>query len=187
VYPDHSLMPKEAVRLAALAHLAEREMSYRDLATVVRGFIARIMGPSLDLMGISIELLRYEGLVASAMSDDEGAKIGTTTDDSRLLHLTDNGRAELRQLLTATVRAPFNDINRLVVALKMRFLGLLTADERRNQADILTAASETELARLQDLASENRPGEHSFAAWLAQEIALVETRLSWLRDFRAGL
>ena len=30
----------------------------------------------------------------------------------------------------ATVRTPFNDINKLVVALKMRFLGLLDAERR---------------------------------------------------------
>ncbi|MGE5540568.1 MAG: hypothetical protein ACM30I_18270 [Gemmatimonas sp.] len=179
MYPDHSLMPKEAVRLAALAHLAERPMTYRDLATAVRGFIARIMGPSLELMGASVELLRYEGLVAVAP--------GAPDDDSRLLSLTDAGRTEFHALLSASVRAPFNDINRLVVALKMRFLHLLPVEERRNQADILTAASETELARLRDLASEAHAGEQPFTAWLAQEIALVETRLSWLRDFRAGL
>lgn len=185
MYPDHSLMPKEAVRLAALAHLAERETSYRDLATAVRSFIARIMGPSLDLMGASIELLRYEGLVDSAAGN--GPTDSATADDSRLLRLTDAGQQELRTLLTAPVRAPYNDLNRLVVALKMRFLGLLTPEERRVQADILAAAGETELARLQDLATEEHPGEDSFTAWLAQEIALVETRLSWLRDFRARL
>jgi DNA-binding PadR family transcriptional regulator len=179
MYPDHSLMPKEAVRLAALAHLAERPMTYGDLAAHVRGFISRIMGPSLELMGASIELLRYEGLVTS--SD------GATSDDSRLLSLTDAGNAEFHSLLTASVRAPFNDINRLVVALKMRFLHLLPSEERRAQADILAAASETELARLKDLESEGEAGEQPFAAWLAQEIALVETRLSWLREFRAGL
>lgn len=183
MYPDHSLMPKEAVRLAALAYLAEREMSYRELATAVRGFTARIMGPSLDLMGASIELLRYEGLVVA----EDGARDGAAVDDARILRLTDAGRSELRNLLTASVRAPFNDINRLVVALKMRFLGLLTLDERRAQADILTAASESELARLKDLASETHIGEETFTAWLDQEIALVETRLSWLRKFRAGL
>lgn len=179
MYPDHSLMPKEAVRLAALAHLAEKPMSYRDLATAVRGFIARIMGPSLELMGASIELLRYEGFVTSA---DDAA-----SNDARQLSLTDAGQAEFHTLLTASVRAPFNDLNRLVVALKMRFLHLLPSDERRRQADILAAASETELARLKDLASEGQAGEQPFTAWLAQEIALVETRLSWLREFRAGL
>jgi hypothetical protein len=176
-------MPKEAVRLAALAHLAERSMSYRDLATAVRGFIARIMGPSLELMGASIELLRYEGFVAA--TED------AANDDSRLLSLTEPGRTELHTLLTASVRAPFNDLNRLVVALKMRFLHLLPSEERRAQADILAAASESELARLKDLAAEGQrdlaTGEQTFIAWLAQEIALVETRLSWLRQFRAGL
>jgi hypothetical protein len=184
MYPDHSLMPKEAVRLAALAHLAEKPMSYRDLATAVRGFIARIMGPSLELMGASIELLRYEGFVTSDASSDVN---GAANDDSRLLSLTDAGKTELHTLLTASVRAPFNDLNRLVVALKMRFLHLLPSDEHRGQADILAAASESELARLKDLASEGQAGEQPFTAWLAQEIALVETRLSWLREFRARL
>jgi hypothetical protein len=186
MYPDHSLMPKEAVRLAALAHLAQRDMSYRDLATAVRNFVSRIMGPSLDLMGASVELLRYEGLIAAA-GDGNAGKDAVSADDTALLRLTEAGRRELRTLLTAAVRAPFNDLNRLVVALKMRFFGLLAADERRAQADMLTAASETELARLKDLAAEDYPGEESFTAWLAQEIALVETRLSWLREFRAGL
>lgn len=182
MYPDHSLMPKEAVRLSALAHLAEREMSYRDLATAVRRFNDHIMGPSLDLMGASIELLRYEGLIAA-----DGAENGPAGDDSRRLKLTDAGEREMRALLSASVRAPFNEINRLVVALKMRFLHLLAPEDRRNQADLLAAASETELARLKDLAADARPGEETFAAWLAQEIAIVETRLRWLRELRAGL
>jgi hypothetical protein len=152
----------------------------------VRNFVARIMGPSLDLMGASIELLRYEGLIVAAGGNNAGTD-ATGADDGRLFRLTDAGRRELRTLLTAPMRAPFNDLNRLVVALKMRFLALLAPDERRAQADMLTAASETELARLKDLAAEDHPGEASFTAWLAQEIALVETRLSWLRDFRAGL
>jgi DNA-binding PadR family transcriptional regulator len=176
-------MPKEAVRLAALAHLAEREMSYRELATAVRSFIARIMGPSLDLMGASIELLRYEGLIAGT----DGAENSAPGDDSRRLALTDAGQREMRTLLSASVRAPFNELNQLVVALKMRFFHLLAPEDRRNQADLLAAASETELARLRDLAADARPGEETFAAWLAQEIALVETRLTWLREFRASL
>ena len=183
MYPDHSLMPKEAVRLAALGYLAEGNKSYRELATAVRSFVARIMGPSLDLMGASIELLRYEGLVTAP----DGAKDGAAVDDSRMLSLTEAGHAELKNLLTASVRAPFNDLNRLVVALKMRFLGQLPPAERRAQAGTLIAASESELARIRDLASDVHSEEASFAAWLAQEIALVETRLSWLKDFQAGL
>src|SRR4051812_49368406 len=116
MYPDHSLMPKEAVRLAALAHLAEHPMSYRDLATAVRGFIARIMGPSPERRGPPIAPLRYGGLVAPPA--------GAASDDPRLLPLPDAGRAEFLALLPASVRAPFNDLNRLVVALKMRFLHL---------------------------------------------------------------
>ena len=62
MFKDHTLLPAEAVRLAALGLLAEEPRRYGDLATEIRHFIALAVGPSLDLMGSSIELLRYEGL-----------------------------------------------------------------------------------------------------------------------------
>ena len=36
--------------------------NFLQLANAVRHFISRILGPSLELMGTSIELLKYEGL-----------------------------------------------------------------------------------------------------------------------------
>ena len=67
MYADNSLTPRETIRLCALGTLAQQtpdnEMMYDDLVFAVRHFISRISGPSLDLMGESIELLRYEGLV----------------------------------------------------------------------------------------------------------------------------
>ena len=74
MYRDNTLIPAEAVRLAALGSLVEGEKSYADLAREIRFFVARIVGPSLDLLGSSLELLRLEGLTA--------AKDGTAATDS---------------------------------------------------------------------------------------------------------
>src|SRR6185312_8429593 len=65
MFKDQTLLPVEAVRLAALGLLAERSRKYADLATEIRSFIGLAVGPSLDLMGSSIELLRYEGLATA--------------------------------------------------------------------------------------------------------------------------
>ncbi|MCK5621032.1 MAG: hypothetical protein KAJ11_01985, partial [Alphaproteobacteria bacterium] len=63
MYRDNTLIPAEAVRLAALGGLADGDKSYGDLAREIRFFVARIVGPSLDLLGTSLELLRLEGLI----------------------------------------------------------------------------------------------------------------------------
>ncbi|MCG8548344.1 MAG: hypothetical protein MJE12_29445, partial [Alphaproteobacteria bacterium] len=51
MYRDNTLIPTEAVRLAALGSLMEGERRYADLASEVRNFVGRIAGPSLDLLG----------------------------------------------------------------------------------------------------------------------------------------
>src|SRR3546814_15849634 len=63
VYRDNTLIPSEAVRLLALGMLAGRPMSYAELAREVRHFTGRVMGPSLDLVGAPLEVLKVEGLV----------------------------------------------------------------------------------------------------------------------------
>src|SRR5258705_13704261 len=60
---DNSLIPSEAVRLAALGSLWQGARRYADLATEVRHFTGRIVGPSLELLGPSLEVLRLEGVV----------------------------------------------------------------------------------------------------------------------------
>ena len=49
------------------------------------------------------------------------------------------------------MRPPLTDMSKLVIALKMRFLPMLEAGERRDQVDLLIDACELELARLSDL------------------------------------
>lgn len=169
MFPDHSLMPKEALRLAALGMLAEQPMSYGALASTLRDFVHHIMGPSPEAMGTSLELLRYEELVRPRAAGAE----------EPVLDLTPLGRAEFVALMLASVRAPFNDLNKLVVALKLRFLPLLPAERRSDQMALLTEAARIEVARMIDLRAgqADRPGP--FLAWLDHDIAQAQARLRW--------
>ena len=161
------------IRLAALGILSEGHLPYADLANAVRQFVGRIAGPSLELTGPSIEMLRYEGLV-EPVNDGKDPPLTLTTE----------GRTELLTLLQATVRPPMTDMSKLVIALKMRFLPLLSADKRRDQVDLLIDACELELARLSDL-SDPADGDSYFQDWLTHDIGLVDSRLVWLRAFQA--
>ena len=172
MYADNTLTPKEAVRLCALGTLASGPITYSELADAIRHFVDRILGPSLDVMGASVELLKYEGLIEDL--------------DERLA-ITGAGREELRQLLTADVRSAAADLNKLVFALKFRFLHLLEINDRRAQADILVEATDNELARLEDLRQHHTGDEGFLNPWLDHAIHLLQSRLSWLRDFRRTL
>lgn len=173
MYRDNTLIPAEAVRLAALGSLVEGGKTYGDLAREIRFFVARIVGPSLDLLGTSLELLRLEGLIEVA----DGTAATENLPDEAMLRITDEGGAAFHSLMTSNVRGLANDLSRLVVALKMRFLPLLSAEDRREQAEFLAEACETELARLQDLRASY--GNGLLAEWLDREIAEATERRDW--------
>lgn len=178
MFADHTLTPKEAVRLCALGTIARAPMHYSALAGSVRHWLSRMAGPQLDLMGTSIELLRYEGLVEA--TDGKGME------DDALLALTPAGERELNTLLTARIR-PGSDLTKLIVALKMRFLHLLGAAEQRAQVDLLMDAAESELARLADLRGQEEGEASALVGWLDHEIDALESRLAWLEAFHAKL
>lgn len=179
MYTDNTLTPKEAIRLCALGTLANGPLRYGLLANATRHFVGHTLGPSLDLMGTSVELLKYEGLVEAA--DGEGM-----ADDAEL-HLTEAGRAALHTLLTSRLRSGAAELNKLIIALKFRFLHLLDNDDRRAQADHLIEVCENELARLDALRQYHGEDPGYLVAWLDHDIDQVETRLGWLKDFRAAL
>ncbi|MCC7271317.1 MAG: hypothetical protein IT561_01535 [Alphaproteobacteria bacterium] len=172
MYADRSLVPTEAVRLAALGFLADGPCRYGVLAMAVRQFIARTVGPSTELLGPSIELLRLEGLLQA-----EG---GAPMDADPELALTEAGIAALRDLLQAPVRATQGDLNRLVIALKLRFLGHLDAAARPGVIAGLSDAAERERERLVGLRASD-PGLGDFAGWLDLDIAHLDRRIDWLR------
>ena len=138
MYGDKSLTPAETMRLAVLGALTEGDVSYADLATGVRHFVERMVGPSLELLGSSLEVLRLEGLIEA---------VDGRSGDQVPMRLTSAGRDTFEKLMLATLRAPMNDIQRLVLALKLRFLDQLSPEDRADQIDLLLELTETELAR----------------------------------------
>jgi DNA-binding PadR family transcriptional regulator len=174
MYRDNSLVPIETVRIAALGALATKPRTYGEIAADVRLFTSRIVGPSLDLMGISIELLRAEGVVET-LPEDADQK------DPRLT-LTPDGHEMLLRLLQAPIRSPNTELSRLVVALKMRFLHLLAPAARQAQVAMLRALTVAERQRFCEL-EEQSDGANLFKDWLALQIQLLDTRLAWLDGF----
>ncbi|MCH7942639.1 MAG: hypothetical protein IIB67_05330 [Proteobacteria bacterium] len=173
MFRDNSLMPKEAIRLSALGLLSQSPMSYAALANEVRHFTTRFWGPTLDVMASSIELMRLEGLIEN--------------DAQALLRLTDAGRAELAELLRATVRAEASDFSKLAIALKLRFMHVLPLPEQQDQADALIEMRQAEAARLIDLRAAHADEDGHFLRWLDREIDRTQDDLVWLEELRASL
>lgn len=178
MYRDKTLIPTEAVRLAALGFLAGGPARYGEVAREVREFTSRIIGPSLDVLGTSIELLRFEGLIEAV--NGEG-----TADDAEL-RITDAGRKGLEVLLTSRVRTPVDGVNRLVFALKIRYLHLLEPARRAEQIDLIVEMSEQERVRLLDLAKRHRGEQGHLSDWIALELDQIQARIAWLRRLDLG-
>ncbi len=181
MYRDNTLIPSEAVRLLALGILADAEKRYGELASEVRHFTSHVVGPSLELVASPLELLKVEGLIEPAPAD------GEVQPDEEILSITESGRAEFTKLLTANLRPPVNDINKLILALKLRFLHLLAPAEQRLQVDMLVEISEKELARLTELRALHAGGAGLLVAWLDHDIAANRNRLAWFRDLERSL
>ena len=175
MYADNTLTPKEAARLCALGTLADGPRTYGELAGSVRHFLDRVQGPTLDIMGSSIELLKYEGLVV----------IGSGEAEQAVLAISDSGRAELETLLIADVRPGATDLNKLIVSLKFRFLHLLDHEDQNSQVDILIDTAESELVRLIDLRDHHDQDKGHLVQWIDMEIEVLKGRIDWLSAFKA--
>lgn len=177
MYADNTLTPKEATRLCALGILASDNASYAELASNVRHFITHVMGPSLDVLGMSIELLKHEGLVKPISGEG----------DEAILEITEDGREELQTLLKANIKAAENDLNKLVIALKFRFLGHLNTDDQRSQMEMLGSMVENELARLEELRVHHADDADHLIDWLDREITELVSRHDWILKKTAAL
>ena len=179
MYRDNTLIPTEAVRLLALGLLADGAKRYDDLAREVRHFLSHLVGPTLDLVGPPLELLRVEGLVESADPAEPA--------EQSHLRITASGREEMLRLLGANVRAPTSDINRLILTLKLRFLHLLDTDAQQLQVEALIEMSERELARLRQLQDQHGDDPGHLGTWLDHYVAETAARLQWFRALAAKL
>jgi len=174
MFRDRSLIPAEAIRLMALGLLAEGPRAYGELASEIRYFTSNFVGPSLDLMGSSIEVLRTQGLIEAV--DGQGMA------DNALMRLLPAGRAMLDELLRARLGQGQGDINRLALRLKLRFLALLPEAEQRAQRALVVEAIESELARLADVRRRNEMAPAMFRDWLDRDIAALEEHLKAMRE-----
>src|SRR5262249_7570581 len=168
MYKDNSLIPSEAVRLAALGLLAKRPRAYAELARDIRHFTARIVGPSLDLLGPSLELLKVEGLVEAV--DPQAPH------DRQTIRFSKDGEGELQRLMNAKLRGRMGEVNKLIVALKLHFLDLLTPEQRRQQLEMLMEVCDRELVRLNDLRDHHTDTDSALLPWLDHEIEEVQRR-----------
>ena len=181
MFADNTLTPKEAIRLCALGTLAQSDapMRYSELANAIRHFTSRITGPSLDIMGTSIELLKYEGLVAPID--------GAAMEDDAQLALSDEGRAELNTLMTSRIRTQGGEVNKLIATLKLRFLHMLEQPEQIRQIDLMIEGTDTEIARLDDLRASHADAPGHLGEWLDHDVAQLENHLQWLEALREKL
>ena len=153
-------------------------MRYDELVTAIRHFVSRISGPSLDLMGESIELLGYEGLVSLV-------ETGPDHDDAEV-SITDDGRDMLKTLLLANLRAGASSLNELIMALKFRFLHVLEPGDQKAQLELFMDAAESDLARIEDLRRHHADDQGFLPGWLDHDMDLLEARLAWLEKLHAS-
>ncbi len=187
MYRDNTLIPSEAIRLLALGVLATRECPYAELAHEVRHFVGHVVGPSLDLVGAPIEVLKVEGLIEEIGTRAAGPAPAPDPDAAPPLRITEAGRAELIRLLSSNLRAPVSDINKLIITLKMRFLHLLEPADRRLQAEMLIEMCERQLVRLTELRGHHGDAPGHLPSWLDHEIDQTRERLQWFQDLQAGM
>jgi DNA-binding PadR family transcriptional regulator len=169
MFTERALLPAQAARLTALGMLAEGPLHYADLAREVSHFTGCILGQSLDLMGTSLELLRYEGLIE--------AEAGTGMVDNAEMRITPAGRAALVRLLKAPLMAPSVEVNRLVLALKLRFLPILGAGDRGEVRAQIREWYAGEIARYEELRARHGTRSAPFRRWLDRQIDLDRERL----------
>ena len=110
------------------------------------------------------------------------SSLGSSTWD-----LTAAGEDALRDYMTSSVRPGVSDMNKLVVALKLRFIEVLDADAQRDQLEQLRAMYEGELARLRDLAGHDEWQSGRLDAWIEMEIDQVGGRIAWCDRLLAAL
>jgi len=162
--------------MAALGALLRGERPYSEIAREVRQFTARIVGPSLELLGSSIELLRLEGLLEAASRQQA---------DEPVLRLTETGLAALREYLRADINPDASAHHRLLIALKLRFIGILDINEQLAQLRALERINEADAVRLDDLIERTEWHGGLLRDWLVSERTAAEQRAQWYRELIA--
>ena len=137
----------------------------------MRSFISRIVGPSLELMGTSIELLKLEGLIETVNDND--------ADDESLLQLSPSGLQELKDYLRSNLKSGGSELNKLVIALKLRFIDILDDDERQDQLLAIRDMYHNEKRRLEDLKNQTTWLTGFLLESIELDLFLVNKKIEW--------
>ena len=175
---ESTLLPTQAIRLCALGTLlADGPTTYAGLAGQVRALTGNQLGPAPTVTASSVELLRYEGLVLAIGLDDPTQPAGPET----VLHITPEGQRAFAELMAGGLTTPMNELNRLVVQLRLAFSYLLEGPQRDAVRLSLIALYEREVDRIAAIFDQvgDRPGP--LGAWLRLDLEHAMERLDWLR------
>ena len=130
------------------------------------------------MLGSSLEILKLEGLVTI---DDQSE---ATKNDQRRVTITQNGILRFEMLMNASLRVPMDDINRLVLLTKLRFLTYLPNEQQLDQLDLYLELVHKEQALLNNLITEHSEGV--LGEWLTMEQQTLKTReqliQTWLNE-----
>ena len=97
--------------------------------------------------------------------------------DNAEMRITPAGRAALARLLKAPLAAPSVEVNRLVLALKLRFLPILDAAGRDEVLVQIREWYAGEIVRYEELRARHGARSAPFRRWLDREIDLARERL----------
>src|SRR6202000_2650114 len=123
-----------------------------------------------------LELFKVEGLIET--QDPKAPH------DAQMMALTEAGRDELRRLMTANLRGPMGEVNKLIIALKLHFFETLSPEEQRLQAEMLEETCDRELTRLTDLRQHHAEESGFHVGQIVHEIAEIKSRRDWFKRLR---
>ena len=122
-------------------------------------------------MGTSIELLKLEGLIETVNDNDE--------DDASLLQLSPSGLQELKEYLRSNLKSGGSELNKLVIALKLRFIDILDDDEKRDQLLAIRDMYHNEKRRLEDLKNQTTWLTGFLLESLELDLFVVNKKIEW--------
>jgi DNA-binding PadR family transcriptional regulator len=128
-----AMTAKDYVRLALLGAAGRRSLPADDVAAVVHALCGPNWSPTAQMVLDGVDDLVAEGLL--------NAYARTET-----LEISAEGRQALHRLLAAPIAAPMSPFGRIGLRLKLAFLDLAPAHQRRRQVENAIRACECEIA-----------------------------------------
>ena len=117
------------------------------------------------------ELLKLEGLIETVNDNDKG--------DASLLQLSPAGLQELKEYLRSNLKSGGSELNKLVIALKLRFIDILDDDEKRDQLLAIRDMYHNEKRRLEDLKNQTTWLTGFLLESIELDLFIVNKKIEW--------